>query len=926
MTEQIDQRPQNRLIGRTILIGMGIAIISATSLLLIYLQTQARQVLISAVGNLVAFICLMIARRLIHREKPRAVRYWVLGAILIAFDIVELVISDGAPFSVYGGVVLIGIAATTIWPRRQRILWLGAALHVALVILINLFEPFPRYSLQWSVPLAIHVYGTALILTLILLWRLYRAYDSVTTIRSRLLIISLFLTALPATTITATFAFISFRSGQQGAIQEVDLVAALQTKDITAWTENLQRDLGDLFSGSSAVKSAERLVQESPGTEAYQVAYELLRARFQSSMDRTELYNELFLLNPQGYVVLSTEETQEGGFDRHYSYFQEGSKGPYLQPPFHGHSLAEGGLSIVVSQPVINELDKLVGVVAGRASVDRLTAIVSEQTRFGQNANTYLISSEHVLLSEASTGLAERYHIYSEGADAAVDLHRNGAKAYQNHKEIPVLGAYRWNSQLQVALLVEQDQALALRPIYAALLVNVGIGMAGILLVVLVTLAFTQSITASLATLAETAEQVAAGNLDILAPVGREDETGVLARSFNIMTLRLRDLIGGLEQRVADRTQELEQRSAYLEAAAEVSHAVTSILDPDELAHQVVESIRERFDLYYVGLFLVDPVGQWAELRAGTGEAGRAMLARGHRIQVGTGMIGWSVAEGEARIASEAGDDSMRLRITELPHTRSEAAIPLRSRGQVIGALSVQDSRPDAFDQETIAVFQTMADQVAVAMDNAQLFKAREAAMEAERRAHGIVQRQAWSKLLQERTGLGFRSDRRGISPAKDIWLPEMEKAAQTGAIIQDQTASPFPGDDNVRQSLAVPIKIRDKVIAVLDTYKPADAGGWTEEEIAFLKSIADQLGVALENARLYEATQLRVERESTVSNITAQVRAAGDMDSILRTAVHEIRRVLGATHGIIRLGTETHLRPPTGNKPVNSADEGADD
>jgi len=473
---------------------------------------------------------------------------------------------------------------------------------------------------------------------------------------------------------------------------------------------------------------------------------------------------------------------------------------------------------------------------------------------------------------------------------------------------------------------VEQDQALALRPIYTALLINVGIGMAGILLVVLVTLAFTQGITASLATLAETAEQVAAGNLDILAPVGREDETGVLARSFNIMTLRLRDLIGGLEQRVADRTEELEQRSAYLEAAAEVSHAVTSILDPDELAHQVVESIRERFDLYYVGLFLVDPVGQWAELRAGTGQAGRAMMARSHRIKVGTGMIGWSVAEGEARIASEAGDDSMRLRITELPQTRSEAAIPLRSRGQVIGALSVQDSRPDAFNQETIAVFQTMADQVAVAMDNAQLFKAREAAMEAERRAHGIVQRQAWSKLLQERTGLGFRSDRRGISPAKDIWLPEMEKAAQTGAISQDQSASPLPGDDNVRQSLAVPIKIRDKVVAVLDTYKPVGAGAWTEEEIAFLESIADQLGVALENARLYEATQLRVERESTVSNITAQVRAAGDMDGILRTAVHEIRRVLGATHGVIRLGTETDLRPPMENKPVNSADEGADD
>jgi GAF domain-containing protein len=204
-----------------------------------------------------------------------------------------------------------------------------------------------------------------------------------------------------------------------------------------------------------------------------------------------------------------------------------------------------------------------------------------------------------------------------------------------------------------------------------------------------------------------------------------------------------------------------------------------------------------------------------------------------------------------------------------------------------------------------------MADQVAVALDNARLFEAREEAMEAERRAHGALQRKDWNRLLRERMGLGFRSDPRGISSAKDIWRPAMDQAQKTGSTVHIASPTKQPSPGTGRLVLAVPIKIRDEVIAVLDTYKPADAGDWTAEEIAFLETIADQLSVALENARLYETTQLRAERERMVSDITGRVRAAGDIDGILRTAVQEIRRALGTTHGVIRLGTETDLRPP---------------
>jgi GAF domain-containing protein len=138
-----------------------------------------------------------------------------------------------------------------------------------------------------------------------------------------------------------------------------------------------------------------------------------------------------------------------------------------------------------------------------------------------------------------------------------------------------------------------------------------------------------------------------------------------------------------------------------------------------------------------------------------------------------------------------------------------------------------------------------------------------------------------------------------------------MDMAVDRGETIHTVRSGPGDEPEGDKAALTVPIKIRDKVVAVLDTYRKADGGAWSQEEINFLENIAEQMGVALENARLYESTQMRAERERLVSDITAQVRAAGDVDGILQTAVLEIRRALGASHGVIRLGTETPTRQP---------------
>ncbi|MGC9521068.1 MAG: GAF domain-containing protein [Anaerolineae bacterium] len=168
---------------------------------------------------------------------------------------------------------------------------------------------------------------------------------------------------------------------------------------------------------------------------------------------------------------------------------------------------------------------------------------------------------------------------------------------------------------------------------------------------------------------------------------------------------------------------EAQRRANRLQTAAEISRAASSLLSLEELLPRSVELIRERFDLYYVGIFLLDQDGEWAILEAGSGEAGQQMLAAGHRLRWGSdSMIGQCVASAKPRIALDVGNEAVRFDNPVLPETKSEMALPLISRNRVIGAMTIQSELRGAFSQEDITILQTMADQLANAIQNARLF------------------------------------------------------------------------------------------------------------------------------------------------------------------------------------------------------------
>jgi GAF domain-containing protein len=524
--------------------------------------------------------------------------------------------------------------------------------------------------------------------------------------------------------------------------------------------------------------------------------------------------------------------------------------------------------------------------------------------------------------------------------------------------------------------------------------------------------------------------------------------------------------------------QQVESRSLQFQTAAEVSRAASSILDPDVLILQMVDLARERFDLYYAGLFLVDESKEWAVLQAGTGEAGQQMVAEGHRLAVGgDSMIGQCVATGMARIALDVGEEATRFENPLLPRTRTELALPLVSRGETIGALTIQSTQEAAFNQESIAVFQAMADQLANAVENARLFERTQAVLKetedqarrlallnemseqlghaanldeifnvasvtirqifvasqasvalltdegdsfqilalqgkegvlpvgaqlpVEGTAIGVAARenrllinrdtlasdfvdlvdlarqgirstvsaplfaggqvigtlnvasdrpdaftqrdgnlllqtasllsaaienrrlfeqiqaalqevedthrryleQAWTEYLKTARATSYETERLDAAPLGDTILPEIQQ------VTERQSAIVLAGDgdgEGERSALVAPIMLRGEIIGALGIHDDDSARQWTNDEITFVEAVAERMALAAENLRLLDEAQRRAARERLVSEISGQVRASLDPDTILKTTVRELGRVLGAESATIEMKVST--------------------
>jgi GAF domain-containing protein len=358
------------------------------------------------------------------------------------------------------------------------------------------------------------------------------------------------------------------------------------------------------------------------------------------------------------------------------------------------------------------------------------------------------------------------------------------------------------------------------------------------------------------------------------------------------------------DQRKAEK--EIEHRAVQLQTASEISRAASSFLDVNELTQQAVDLIRERFGLYYAGLFLIDQSGEWtgeggrwAVLRAGTGEAGQKMLSDGHKLEIGgSSMVGWCTANKSARITLDTGQTSdeniLRFKNPLLPETRSEMALPLISRGQILGAITIQSSQRKAFTDEDITILQSMADQLANAITNASLYAQTQSALKEMETIYRRYLVRGWSEYAQTRRASGYLRSETGVTPLGEELLPEVEHALLEPRPTNLRTAG------EALTTLVVPIKLRDQPIGAFGLKAKDEKRQWSEDEISLVEILSEQFALAAENLRLLEETQRRAEREHLVSEITTKLRTSNDPQTILQTAASELRRALNAKNARI--------------------------
>jgi GAF domain-containing protein len=359
----------------------------------------------------------------------------------------------------------------------------------------------------------------------------------------------------------------------------------------------------------------------------------------------------------------------------------------------------------------------------------------------------------------------------------------------------------------------------------------------------------------------------------------------------------LLELKNSLENRVDERTAELtksnrdldivntriQRRTTQFEALAQVTQTITAVRDLQTLLPRITTVISENFGFYHVGIFLLDEINQFAILSAANSAGGQRMLARNHRLRIGEeGIVGYAAATGKARIAMDVGADAVYFTNPDLPNTHSEMALPLISKNIIVGALDVQSTEIAAFTDEDIQMLSLLADQVSLAIENARLFdETRKALSESEMISRRST-REAWTRLPEQQKLLGYRYNVAGSTPIK-----ELVKLTGFGS-----------GKDKGKQTEAnraiVPIALRGEVIGSLVVQSPT--GQWNEDQLDLIRAVAERVALSAENARLFEETTARAEREKLVSDITSKIRSHTDAQSMIQTAIDELRSALGAS------------------------------
>jgi GAF domain-containing protein len=385
---------------------------------------------------------------------------------------------------------------------------------------------------------------------------------------------------------------------------------------------------------------------------------------------------------------------------------------------------------------------------------------------------------------------------------------------------------------------------------------------------------------------------------------------------------------------------ESQKSALQFETAAEIARDISSSLDLDELLEKAVELIRSRFDFYHAAIFLKDLPGESVVIREATGDAGAQLKRAGHKLGIGSkSVVGFVAGQGEPLIVNDITRDTTYYANPLLPETRAEAALPLKVGDRIVGVLDVQSKQAYAFSDDNLRTLQILADQLAIAVVNSELFAETQEHLAQHRLLHHITTTAASGttldealqsavnglqvtlggdrvsilladrekKVLEVRAAVGYASDvfdlRVPIGSGITGWAAAHRRTLRVNNVLLDTRY--IEGSPNTRSEMAIPLLYRSELLGVLNV-ESEQLAAYAENDEELLGTLGGSLAAIIANARLLEQIRAQAERERVLFEISDKIRRTTDMETILTTTVSELTRAVGASSAKIRLGTNS--------------------
>lgn len=793
------------------------------------------------------------------------------------------------------------IALRSGMPRRSAlVLLLVIAVILGGILSFNTNPPMERLQNNTSAATASIVFlaATGLLLLTITNISQNRRFQS---IQGLLLTSFIIIVTIPIVMTAVLSAIGAYTNSQTQTFNTLQAIAVLKENQIESLLSDFQNDAETLLADARFIANTTEALTGTDKNPLLQENFKrLTRLRMVDVLGaEEEAYNEIMVLDPKGDVVISTIPEKEGFSFEKEAFFRQGVSeffAGFVDVPSFGTD------NMIIAMPILGEDRQTIsGVLVLRSNAAAIKRIMESTPGFVE-AETYLVDLSFKPVTKIRTATTS---VSTKAASEAIlENTIEGKAVYSNYTGQQVLGYYEWFEPMQVAMIAEAPLGLVVNNSIRALAGSFLLALFVVAIAIAAVAISARTIADPIKTLAQTTESFATGKLSVRAMVDRDDEIGALAKSYNQMATQLQEIIGKLEQRVADRTSDLESQTLRLRVAAEIARDAASARDLDELLTRAADLILSRFDFYHIGIFLLDNNKEYAVLVASPTEAGRKMMENDHKLRIGeVGIVGRVSATGEPRIALDTGADIAYFNNPYLPNTRSEMALPLKVENNIIGVLDVQSDQPQAFNEDDVAIMQVMADQLATAIERTRLLQEVERHLKELESAYGQYTRDNWKRLTEgTATGsLGYRFD--NVRLERITQLPELASAALTeGKIVHANGRHP---ETEKERSVAVPIKLRGQTIGVVSLKLKE---GYDSNTVSIIESAAERLASAMESARLYEEARLRADREQSISRVTTAISASAGYEQILQTTIREIGNILGDTEVAIQILDEPSI------------------